>query len=195
MGAWLAIAGILISLVAMIGAIAFGIVFGLGSILAGLPKYKVLQASTNWIPSSYGGPLEIRPLPDMSEIDHDWETWGAGSTQKIGRLYEVTLANDIMQQRYRSEISRHDTPLGRPWYTVIQFDYVQGPDRRYQFSWQHLGKQDTNILRVVNHPRRVLVSFYGTNSSGIPLLSVRAIEGVEPMGQVWAESREATPSE
>ena len=175
---WLTFGLWMVVFFAVVPGILFLVAAALFMIPAPEPK---LERSADWLPVAVGGPLEVKPLPPTSQVESHWASWQPSGTNRLAKLYRTQLNVASLQSDYRADISRHDTPLGRPWFTVVRFEYAESIGWRYRFRWQRRGKHDPDILRVsAQGPMEVLVSVLDVDpDDGIPVLQIRAIEGFE----------------
>lgn len=135
----------------------------------------------DWKPECVGGPLEVRSLPPAWALRLDYNRWvEADGGSKKARLYEAILQGATNQINFHLELVRPDTALGRPWHTFVRFVYRDPTNGFYELHWSQLGKHKAEFLRASERPRKVwLVPFGFLEGSGIPQLSIVAIEGVE----------------
>jgi hypothetical protein len=151
-----------------------------------LPPPKV--GVKNWKPRSIGGPMEVRPLPPADRVVAEWEAWFESDLTQKSRVYEATLDGASNQFNFKVEVSRGETPMGRPEHTYVSFHYRDPTNGTYEFAWHRLGRHTGDYLRLKDRPRTVWVRLNSVaNRPGIPLLQIEAFEEVEASGVTIAE--------
>jgi hypothetical protein len=134
-----------------------------------------------WKPTPVGGVLELRPLPPASQILDDYRKWMEEEPASAARVYEATLVGASNQLRFRVEVTREDTPMGRPEHTYATFAYNDPTNGSYEMLWHRLGRHDADFLRLGDRPRRVWLELnWRASKPAQPLLQIVAFEGVEP---------------
>lgn len=131
-----------------------------------------------WKLESVGGPLDVRPMPPPSQVASDYESWIKSGDGPRVLVYEVTLTNAASQVNYTHRIDRSDSPLGRPWITIVSFQYVFATNEVATFHVSGSGKKDTTFMRVGDKPLKIFVTPVKPRNPLIPELGIVAVEGV-----------------
>jgi hypothetical protein len=142
----------------------------------------------NWKPTAVGGPMEVRPLPPATHLLEDFRRWANENSDHIARVYETTLIGASNQLNFKVEVSRGETPVGRPEHTYVSFIYSNPTNGIYQFLWDRLGRHSADFMRIGKYPKRVLVTFNWRASaqSSTPILEIVGFEGMEAEGVLIA---------
>jgi hypothetical protein len=142
----------------------------------------------NWKPQGIGGPLEVRPLPPSDMVAADYEAWLESETTEKARVYEVLLNGASNQVNYTVEVRKESTPMGQTEHTYISFIYKDSTNGSYEFSWHRLGHFNADFMKLGDLPKVVWVRVNKMASHGnLPLLEIKAFEGIEPGAGVIAE--------
>ncbi|MGE4109045.1 MAG: hypothetical protein AB7F66_17740 [Bacteriovoracia bacterium] len=152
-----------------------------------------LKYSDNWLPQSVGGPVEIRPLPESNRLKSDYEQWIHDTGGPKVRLYEQTISHPGEQVGFVSEVRRDETPLGRVAVTHASFIYSNEVKGEYRFEWMMNGRQNPQLLRIEDRPKRMLLRLTHTKDVVLARLQIVAIEGVGSHGTLVATQPEAGP--
>jgi hypothetical protein len=155
----------------------------------GEPVYK---PGKNWIPKSVGGPIETRPLPNSSRLAEDYREWLSSDGVKL-RLYEVTVAAPTQQLNFNAKTFRSETPVGRTTTTLVTFVFSNSSNNVYQLEWMAHGRQDPDLVKVTDQPKKFLVRLLQTKDVPMPRLQIVAIEGIESTRQLVASEEHAVP--
>jgi hypothetical protein len=156
-----------------------------GVFLAGCNRRDPVVSGTDWQPQCIGGPIEIRPLPPVSEVQANYNDWVRSGTGKKCRLYEVSVSGSTNQLQFVEKIGRGDTPMGATDVTRVSFIYKSATNGDYFFVWSLTGGHATEFLRLGSRPKTFWVA--PLSSGGTPKLRIEAVEGVKPWQTLIAE--------
>jgi hypothetical protein len=172
--------------------IHYALVVGLCVLLAGCGE-PALKPGPNWVPKVIGGPIEVRPLPLATELAEDYGKWIRESNSKKLRVYEVVIRDSRQQLNFESAVRRGDSAVGRTTTTFASFTFSNAPNSFYVFEWMEQGKQDSNLVRVFDKPKKFLVHLIQTQDVPIARLQIIAIEGIECTGHRVAIEETSVP--
>jgi hypothetical protein len=168
---------LLLPLAAIVGA-------GCDELSEPAPKVGV----SNWKVSSAGGPIKLRALPPADRVLADYDAWLDSEAATNARVYQATLVGGTNQLAFKVDVSRGETPLGRPEHTYVSFIYRDHTNGSYELSWHRLGRHNADFLKLDNRPRMVwLMLNRMASDSTLPKLEIVALEGVKLGGVVIAE--------
>jgi hypothetical protein len=118
----------------------------------------------------------------------NYYAWVNSQESKKARVYETRLFGASNQFDMTVEVTRGETPLGRPEHTYVSFKYHDPTNGIYEFSWQRLGRHKADFLNLTEKPKRVWVVLpRSVSTDPPPRLEIVAFEGVEFGGGVIAE--------
>lgn len=144
-----------------------------------------VESKRPWKLESVGGPLEVRPLPPLSQIVSDYESWIRAGVGPRVLLYEVTLTNTAAQINYTNRVHLTDSPLGQSWITMTSFQYVFSSNEVAKFNSASSGKRDAGYLRVGVKPLKLYIEPLNLGKTPIPEFGITAVEGM-PRGPIPA---------
>lgn len=147
-----------------------------------------IVGASNWKVSSAGGPIKLRVLPPADRVLADYDAWLDSEAATNARVYQATLVGATNQLAFKLDVSRGETPLGRPEHTYVSFIYKDPKNGSYQLSWHRLGRHNADFLKLDNRPRTVWLELNRMASDdGLPKLEIVAFEGVRLGGVLIAE--------
>ena len=100
-------------------------------------------------------------------------------TDMLVRCYSQVIDGSEIKKPISISYKKRETPLGRPTYTYAEVLYVNKEKGKYMLLWKRLGRHKPEFLNYTGK-KECLIYPCGTNSAGIPILVIIAIEGVGP---------------
>ena len=132
----------------------------------------------DWYPTSVGGRIEIRKLPQAKLLAQDYQERVNSMKEPKALLYSIVLQCSNCQSELKFKVADADSPLGKQETTFVSFIYTNGTNGEYQFEWMEVGAQDSNSFRVGSTARRVLLQPIEVVNVQVPRLKIVGLEGV-----------------
>lgn len=165
-------------------------IFAIGLLGCSEPQ---LRKSSNWMPTSVGGPIEIRRLPPADELAENYREWISSSDEPKVYLYEWIFSGSTNQEKFDFDVRRAESPMGRHLTTFASFIYRNPTNGEYQIEWMVSGRQNPDLIRLTHQDKKFLLSLIQTKDTPMPRLQIVAIEGIEHRGVLVAIKPENVP--